>query len=88
MQALIILCKETAPSGAGTTGFVQLVHVATCYIVHGHNLKKSSHINFFCIWSFCIWHLNAFIVVQLMQSRVKEFHLSTVRLLNAYFLCF
>ena len=23
--------KETAPSGAGTTGFVQLVHVATCY---------------------------------------------------------
>ena len=43
-QALIILqfiwmvypvyystCKETAFSGAGTTGFVQLVHVATCY---------------------------------------------------------
>jgi len=23
--------KETAPSAAGTTGFVQLVHVATCY---------------------------------------------------------
>jgi len=32
-----------------------------------------------------MWHLNAFIVVQLMQSRVKEFHLSTARLLNAYF---
>ena len=33
-----------------------------------------------------MWRLNAFIIVQLMQSCVKEFHLSTVRLLNAYFL--
>ena len=36
--------------------------------------------------NFCMWRLNVFIVVQLMQSWVKEFHLSTVRLLNAYFL--
>jgi len=33
-----------------------------------------------------MWHLNAFIVAQLMQSWVKEFHSSTVQLLNAYFL--
>jgi len=30
-QTFITLhAKETAPSGAGTTGFIQLVHVATC----------------------------------------------------------
>jgi len=33
-----------------------------------------------------MWRLNAFIIglVQLMQSWIKEFHLSTARLLNAY----